>query len=446
MTSALHNDGMIPLIYGERGLGKSSLAIQGERIALGDTELLDRHGTGGLSFAEDQFLVEYVSCTQETRNTDGLLKRIARSIVSREPLRETKPKHELVEKTIKLRVKLMKVLEAENSRLYKKVDEIERLESSAELQETVRTLLEELARAAQQRVLVIVDELDLLEDTRGLAGFLKVTSSRDVRFILVGIAEHVDQLLDGHRSIERKIRPLLVPEMDQDELEAIVTRAVEYLSERNVICLFNNAAKRYLAASSFGFPFFVHAIGEDAVLAAAKAKGLLTAESAQQYQETKRGLKRTANPQVTVGFLEVDGAMSQLSRNEFARQYELDYVHAVGESASREMVLRSFALQDDPVIPIAPVYKVLRDGLDLPDPSKYKSQLCSPELGAVLRPVASRKAVRFGNRMFRNYVNIRTDTIGKTRDEVLAAWKDASRTASIIDETGSYRRGSGISR
>lgn len=38
LADALLTDGMCPVIYGEKGLGKSSLANQIERIALGDVE------------------------------------------------------------------------------------------------------------------------------------------------------------------------------------------------------------------------------------------------------------------------------------------------------------------------------------------------------------------------------------------------------------------------
>ena len=41
LIDALLIDGSCPIIYGERGLGKSSLAFQVARIALGDITLLD---------------------------------------------------------------------------------------------------------------------------------------------------------------------------------------------------------------------------------------------------------------------------------------------------------------------------------------------------------------------------------------------------------------------
>ncbi|WP_445256596.1 hypothetical protein [Nocardioides aurantiacus] len=40
LADALHVVGSVPLIYGDRGLGKSSLALQLRLIAMGDIELL----------------------------------------------------------------------------------------------------------------------------------------------------------------------------------------------------------------------------------------------------------------------------------------------------------------------------------------------------------------------------------------------------------------------
>ncbi len=46
LTDALLTDRSCPVIYGDRGLGKNSLALQLARIALGDTELLEEIGAG----------------------------------------------------------------------------------------------------------------------------------------------------------------------------------------------------------------------------------------------------------------------------------------------------------------------------------------------------------------------------------------------------------------
>ncbi len=76
LTDALHVDGSTPVIYGERGLGKTSVAHQIERIALGDVELLESLDLARLALAEGhRFVTFYLSCTDDIRNKDELLQR-----------------------------------------------------------------------------------------------------------------------------------------------------------------------------------------------------------------------------------------------------------------------------------------------------------------------------------------------------------------------------------
>jgi hypothetical protein len=71
-------------------------------------------------------------------------------------------------------------------------------------------LLDRASRISQEyerRILVILDELDLVRDTSGLASFVKNASSSDLKFVLVGIGQNVSSLLSDHESIERMVVP-----------------------------------------------------------------------------------------------------------------------------------------------------------------------------------------------------------------------------------------------
>src|SRR6185312_8608949 len=64
LIDVLHTDGLSAIVFGDRGIGKSSLAAQIERIALGDTELLSSIGEGARALSEDsRFIVLSVRCT-----------------------------------------------------------------------------------------------------------------------------------------------------------------------------------------------------------------------------------------------------------------------------------------------------------------------------------------------------------------------------------------------
>lgn len=77
LVDTLYVDGVCPIIFGDRGLGKSSLALQIERIALGDTELLDdlRMSDRVLS-PETRFVTFEFSCTDAIGTKDDLLERL----------------------------------------------------------------------------------------------------------------------------------------------------------------------------------------------------------------------------------------------------------------------------------------------------------------------------------------------------------------------------------
>ena len=77
LVDALYTEGFCPIVYGDRGLGKSSLALQIERIALGDTELLDELGMPERAIPHGQQFVTFVfSCTDGTPTKDELLQRL----------------------------------------------------------------------------------------------------------------------------------------------------------------------------------------------------------------------------------------------------------------------------------------------------------------------------------------------------------------------------------
>lgn len=61
LTDALLTDRSCPVIYGDRGLGKTSLALQLARIALGDTVLLEEIGAGDSALSEADTFVPFGS-------------------------------------------------------------------------------------------------------------------------------------------------------------------------------------------------------------------------------------------------------------------------------------------------------------------------------------------------------------------------------------------------
>jgi hypothetical protein len=74
VADALLVPGSVPVVYGDRGLGKSSLAVQAQLIAMGDTQLLnDLKAKDWILDEESAYLTFYVTCTDDVKSLDDLL-------------------------------------------------------------------------------------------------------------------------------------------------------------------------------------------------------------------------------------------------------------------------------------------------------------------------------------------------------------------------------------
>jgi Cdc6-like AAA superfamily ATPase len=382
LAQNLHVEGVCPIIYGARGLGKTSLALQVQRIAMGDVTLLEDYGERQWALGEDDtYLAFYIPCSDSTRDTPSILQRVINSLSSITTDESTEPT-ELVDLTTQKRITL-KIFQAETSRRYQ-VPKPSPTYDDLALDEKILDVASRLSEAYQQRVLIIIDELDVVRDTRGLASFIKNASSTDLKFLLVGIGQNVSSLLSDHQSIERIGVPVRVPGMTERELSLILDRSMEKLAELGVEYSFNRSSSGILVRLASGFPWFVHVLGQSALLAAHKASRTIVISDDVRY------------------------AARSLVDNRFAQQFRDLYLTAVGDSWQREAALRTFALWPSQDIPTGDIYRVLRR-IGVAYPSSHVSQLSSDSYGSILMrpPLQRRGIVRFANEMFKVYVKVR---------------------------------------
>jgi hypothetical protein len=401
LADALHAVGSTPLIYGERGLGKSSLALQLRLIAMGNLELLAHLKAERLALAqEDFYLVFYVTCTDSTKTFADLLQALVNSAESVDNAASApgNAATHLIDRSTRKKLTL-KVVELESTRKYQ--TESQRLSyQDLNLEEKLVQLCELLSAATGQRVLFIIDELDRMEDTTGLASFLKAVSSDDLKFVLVGIADHVTDLLSDHQSLERRLLPVRVPLMDNTSLGQIVLKAQDYLHRNSVEITFSENAILRLAKVAAGFPWFTHVLGQQA---------LVDADD------------RNSN---IVDAGDIGRAVAGIVDNRFAQQFADMYQMAVRDSVKREATLRAFAHWRDTDIPTGEVYKVLKR-LGVGGGSTYRAHLCMPEYGSILFVPSFQKRglVRFRNEMFKAYVRLRPSIYEGVDAKVRAAWE-----------------------
>lgn len=396
LVEALHVLGSIPLIYGDRGLGKSSLSAQLARIAQGDVELLEHLAMRHLALEEDsRFLTFSVTCTDATRDLTGLLQLCINSVEGLEFSAEDESSssaRKLVDRSTRRRVTL-KIFESEVMKRY--TTELRR-RSYQQLgkEEQLIQLCDLLVDTYGQPVMFFVDELDRLESTAGLASFLKAASRPSLKFTLIGIASVHSDLLD-HQSVSRLLIPVRVPPMQRDELCEIVHQAQLFLSSQGATVRFTDDAKERLAERAEGFPWFVHVLGQAALLRAVD------------------------DGESVVVVADVEAGARALTANRFAQQYNDQYQNVVRDSITREITLRLFALWQGADIPTSAIYPLARS-LGVTNPSILKGHLCSAGYGAPLYTPAFQKRglLRFRDRMFKTYICLRPSVYANVDEEV----------------------------
>jgi Cdc6-like AAA superfamily ATPase len=132
--------------------------------------------------------------------------------------------------------------------------------------DAVRTVLQKVS--AQREVAIFLDEFDRLHesDERVLfADTIKALSDRGVRatIFLIGVADSVGDLIRDHRSIERALVQIHMPRMSRDELADIVNGGME-----KAHMTITREAVRKITALSQGLPHYTQLLSQLAAEAA----------------------------------------------------------------------------------------------------------------------------------------------------------------------------------
>lgn len=204
---AIITDGMHVILYGERGVGKTSLAQVMH-------EFLEKEGVHSLN-------VKTLNCDRTDDFTTMWQK------VFREMSADGQGDPELLDAI---------------------------LEKDHIAPDDVRFLLSRLDGSR----IIIFDEFDklLLSQSRVLfADTIKNLADHDVKatIMLVGVADTVDELIAEHRSIERSLVQVRMPRMGHGELEQIVKAGFD-----NVDMFMEPPARDLIVLLSQGLPFYTH--------------------------------------------------------------------------------------------------------------------------------------------------------------------------------------------
>lgn len=113
-------------------------------------------------------------------------------------------------------------------------------------------------RDLEPKALIVIDELDRLDDPDTLTLFsdtIKTLSDHSVpsTLILVAVADSIDELIEDHHSIERALAQVLMPRMSPHELGDIIERGCARLQ-----MTVDPRARERIARLSEGLPYYTH--------------------------------------------------------------------------------------------------------------------------------------------------------------------------------------------
>ena len=225
----------IPFIFGDRGVGKTSLARTAAQLVTAS----DREHVY-VALADG---VRLLSVLRDV--SDGLLRIALRNKDIKTVLART-------EVTAGLSPSVKMMFEAK----------IPQVEDFADVTDAVRVIRDlDAVLTDAQRTVVVVDELEVLhpDDRSALAYLVKQIGDQNVRtkFVLVGIAENVSQLLGAHLSAKRYIKEVSLDPLLPQVLMDIVSEAAAAVDvEVDQDVLFR------IAIIGNGYPHFAHLMGK----------------------------------------------------------------------------------------------------------------------------------------------------------------------------------------
>ena len=380
LAAALQSDGAQIVLYGQRGIGKSSLSRVLTQLAVNDEAAISRLETA--PHRKFDYLPIYVTCDDSITNVDKLCLRLLtdeQALASWIPFKVSE-RTNAKEGGGNIGVKVVELSGKLSGSITERQTEVE-----ADVTSTFVNACRQIVSSgvAEDGVLIVIDEFDRIGDKSGIASILKALGPEKITFALVGVASDVRELIADHESVARQIADgtVFVPPMDPDELAEIITRAMAAIDNKYS---FELAAITWITTIARGHPFYVHLVGKHALLRAISQKTDVVTEAIARE------------------------ALADIAFKGSAPIQEAAYKKAVGHSYIREHILKTFAAVDADEVYTTDLYANIAKELNI-DPSAisvYVGQLASEKYGGVFERTRDRY-YQFKDSLFKAYAAAR---------------------------------------
>jgi Cdc6-like AAA superfamily ATPase len=264
------------VVFGDRGIGKTSFGWQLLELLSGDFDVL-KQSLQPLDLKEIAELPKlkciWLQCQSYMENIEGVLLSILKESTKDHSLSSEFPKvysNKKVKDTIQRKYKIdLGVISAEF--LFAKDKEPEEHRShKTVIQDLFREVVGFCKESNQnQPVIIFIDEFDSLPDRTGVGQLIE--SIEDVRFVIIGIADNIDEIIKDHESANRKLADskIKLPRLSSTEINSIFNKA-EQESQGEI--LFDQAFREAAIFRSYGYPFLVQQFGFFALRAVLDAR------------------------------------------------------------------------------------------------------------------------------------------------------------------------------
>lgn len=301
---ALCRSGSSLLVYGERGVGKTSFVEMVKLLAQGQVELVYRYGLKALMPPDGfQYKVASVECDGDVETSEQVLQRLLTSPEGFSNLVSSRlARREITEKDtfgISLLEKLFTYSSAFDE---KKVLEEFKEESVFELFTNVVQSIVANVLMPNEGLLIVIDEFDRVKEKQKLSSLLKTLSKNRVKFLISGIGQNYFDLVEDHASVDRQLYQgkIEIKPMTEEEIFQLFSLAQKH---NNELIEFQNSLVTDIASKSFGYPYYVQLFGQLCldryVDISGSAKGAVTTnhlnDGLKQFAEMEPKLERIYN-------------------------------------------------------------------------------------------------------------------------------------------------------
>ncbi len=270
--------------------------------------------------------------------------------------------------------------------------------------DSVRRALSTLSNVAMATIFII-DEFDRLPEKHRKAFADTVKSLSDhavpVTLVLVGVADSVDELISEHQSVERALVQIQMPRMSAAEIKQIIENGLEKLGMTGT-----NSAIRQIMKLSQGLPHYAHLLGLNAVRAAIDSQSLEVVADVVRNAIDKS--IKGANQSIRTSY---EQAIRSARKNNLFADVLLSC--ALAETSD----LGFFAAQDVR----APMCQITGKDYEIPSFAQHLNEFCDQMRGPILQKTGSRRLYRyrFINPLLQPYVIMQGIQSGRVTSSML---------------------------